>query len=62
MWSGEDDPADTLIPRLLAMGADVRRIHFVGSVNDMHGRRAFDPATDVRMWPIGSASAATWDC
>ena len=32
IWSGEDDPADTLVPRLLAAGADLRRVHFVGSV------------------------------
>jgi len=29
IWSGEDDPADTLLPRLLAMGADRRRVYFV---------------------------------
>ena len=49
IWSGEDDPADTLIPRLLAMGADVSRIHFVGNVHDSRGMRSFDPASDVRL-------------
>ena len=49
IWSGEDDPADTLIPRLLAMGADVSRMYFVGAVHDDRGRRAFDPATDVAL-------------
>jgi len=49
IWSGEDDPADTLVPRLLAMGADLSHIHFVGNVNDERGLRAFDPATDVRL-------------
>src|SRR6476469_8713390 len=29
IWSGEDDPADTLLPRLIAAGADKSRIHFV---------------------------------
>ena len=29
MWSGEDDPADTLLPRLMAMGADVARVFFI---------------------------------
>lgn len=47
MWSGEDDPADTLVPRLTAMGADLTRIYFVGGVYDDQGRRAFDPASDV---------------
>ncbi len=47
IWSGEDDPADTLAPRLAAMGADLKRVHFVASVHDAHGRRAFNPSTDV---------------
>ncbi|MEW8615742.1 MAG: AAA family ATPase, partial [Candidatus Thiodiazotropha sp.] len=29
IWSGEDDPQDTLIPRLHACGADLSRVHFV---------------------------------
>ncbi|MBT9488835.1 MAG: AAA family ATPase [Rubrivivax sp.] len=46
IWSGEDDPKDTLVPRLRAMGADMSRVHFVDGV--MEGdRRPFDPATDV---------------
>ena len=57
IWSGEDDPADTLVPRLLAMGANLARVHFVGSVNDARGLRAFDPAADV---PLLSARFA--DC
>ncbi len=47
IWSGEDDPADTLVPRLLAAGADVTRVHCVGDVHDPEGRRPFDPARDV---------------
>src|SRR5205807_366348 len=47
MWSGEDDAADTLVPRLVAMGADLSRIHFVGDVKEPHGRRPFDPARDM---------------
>ncbi len=47
MWSGEDDPADTLAPRLLATGADLRRVQFVTAARDEHGRRAFDPARDM---------------
>lgn len=46
IWSGEDSHADTLVPRLLASGADCQRIHFVGKVDDAEGRRPFDPATD----------------
>ena len=44
IWSGEDDPRDTLLPRLLACGADVTRIWFVGDVHDGTEPQAFDPA------------------
>lgn len=47
IWSGEDDPADTLVPRLLASNADLKRVHFVGAAIDMDGRRSFDPARDM---------------
>jgi putative DNA primase/helicase len=47
IWSGEDDPADTLVPRLKASGADMRRIFFVGDVREDGENRAFDPATDA---------------
>ena len=46
IWSGEDDPADTLVPRLIAAGADLARIHFVKGVED-GGKRSFDPAKDM---------------
>lgn len=29
IWSGEDDHADTLVPRLMAMGADMTRVYFI---------------------------------
>lgn len=48
IWSGEDDPADTLVPRLLAAGADLARIKFISATVEEGGeRRPFDPATDV---------------
>ncbi|WP_295386181.1 AAA family ATPase [uncultured Thiodictyon sp.] len=47
MWSGEDDPRDTLVPRLIAAGADLDRFHFVDSCIDARGPRPFDLATDV---------------
>lgn len=47
IWSGEDGLEDTLAPRLLAMGADLRRIHFVDGCTDAGGHRAFDPAMDA---------------
>jgi hypothetical protein len=47
IWSGEDDPADTLLPRLVAAGADLERIKFISAVNDGEGIRSFDPARDM---------------
>ncbi|MEW8287246.1 MAG: AAA family ATPase [Candidatus Thiodiazotropha endolucinida] len=47
IWSGEDDPQDTLIPRLHACGADLSRIHFVSDVHQEGDSRPFDPAYDV---------------
>ena len=48
VWSGEDDPADTLVPRLLAAGADLSRVRFVGEVRENGERYPFDPARDVQ--------------
>ena len=47
IWSGEDDPADTLVPRLMASGANLDAVFFIGSVFDADGRRPFDPARDI---------------
>lgn len=47
IWSGEDDPADTLIPRLELAGADLNRVYFVEAVRDGNEKRTFDPARDV---------------
>lgn len=47
VWSGEDDPADTLIPRLKAMGADLDRVLFVGGVQAKGKERPFDPSHDM---------------
>jgi putative DNA primase/helicase len=47
IWSGEDGIADTLLPRLIANGADRSRVHFVRDTITDGGRRAFDPATDT---------------
>lgn len=47
VWSGEDDPADTLLPRLIASGGDRGKVFFVsGTIVD--GRpQPFDPARDM---------------
>lgn len=60
VWSGEDDPADTLLPRLLAAGAARERCFFVGGTRDADGNvRPFDPATDLD--DLGAAIEAIGD-
>lgn len=47
IWSGEDSVKDILIPRLLAVGADMKCVHFIGDVKHGDELRSFDPATDI---------------
>lgn len=47
IWSGEDDPADTLLPRLIAAGADISRVHFVSGTRTDGELQPFDPACDM---------------
>lgn len=47
IWSGEDDPADTLIPRLALSGADLYRVYFIADIREGNERRSFDPARDM---------------
>lgn len=47
IWSGEDDPSDTLMPRLIAAGANPNRVFFVGDNTVAGESRPFDPAKDV---------------
>jgi len=47
VWSGEDGVSETLIPRILAHGGNLKNIKFVSNVIDFEGNaRPFDPATD----------------
>lgn len=67
IWSSEDDPADTLVPRLMAAGADLGRVHIIqGRVNGAGEREPFDPATDFDLLKeavesIGGASLLLLD-
>jgi putative DNA primase/helicase len=45
--SAEDDPADTIVPRLIAAGADRSRIRTVKAVKDVNGERPFDLSVDL---------------
>ena len=46
-WSGEDDNADTLNPRLRAAGANMDRVFTVDGMRDGSERYPFDPARDM---------------
>jgi len=47
IWSGEDDNADTLNPRLRVAGADMDKIFTVKAVEERGASFTFDPARDV---------------
>ena len=47
MWSGEDDPKDTLVPRFRAAGADMTRVFLVDGIRKDGERLPFDPARDT---------------
>jgi len=47
IWSGEDDPKDTLVPRLRAAGADLSRVYIISGVQAGQDVRAFDPSKDM---------------
>lgn len=48
IWSSEDDPADTLVPRLIAAGADLSRVHIIqGRTNAQGDADPFDPSNDI---------------
>lgn len=55
-WSGEDSNAG-LKARLVASGADLRRIRFVGDVGALGEARSFDPASDMALLQAAAESS-----
>lgn len=49
IWSGEDDHADTLLPRLLAAGANRDRCYFVSGTRVGGALQSFDPARHMAL-------------
>ena len=47
--SAEDGPSDTIIPRLLAAGADLNRVYVVSAVRDPKGWRALNLQQDLEL-------------
>jgi putative DNA primase/helicase len=58
IWSGEDSQADTLVPRLMAAGADLNKVQFVDDTVANYELRAFDPATDMQLLMHKAATIA----
>jgi AAA domain len=46
--SAEDDPADTIRPRLEACGANLDRVHIIEAIRDKRGDRFFNLKTDLK--------------
>ncbi len=57
IWSGEDDPTDTLVPRLIVAGANMSRIFFVGQTIEKGKARSFNPGKDIEPLEQAIASA-----
>ena len=47
IWTGEDDVCDTLTPRLMAMGADLDKVHFIQGMKTGTDERPFEPSSDM---------------
>ena len=47
VWTGEDDPGDTLNPRFVGMGGNLARIHYVTSIRVDGEEKTFAPARDL---------------
>ncbi len=56
IWSGEDSTEDTLVPKLMAAGADLSNIYFIGDTTQNGDRRSFDPALDMQALTIQAAT------
>jgi putative DNA primase/helicase len=48
-FNAEDDARDTIVPRLVAAGADLSRIHFVNGVRDDGGDKMFSLVTNLSL-------------
>ncbi len=59
IWSSEDDAGDTLIPRLMANGADRSRISLIKAIRDKRGKRPFDPSKDMPALQMALAGGDT---
>jgi hypothetical protein len=61
LMSAEDDPARTIVPRLVAAGADLSRIHVIESIKLANGSDAL-PSLRADLDAISAAAARLGDC
>lgn len=54
--SAEDDPADTIRPRLDSAGADANRVYILTAMRGERGDRAFDLSRDLSALEVAAAS------
>jgi putative DNA primase/helicase len=47
--SAEDGVADTIVPRLMAAGADCEHVQIISAVKDQAGRRGFNLSADLKL-------------
>lgn len=47
IWSSEDNVEDTLVPRLIAAGAEMAHCHFIDGITLNNEKLPFDPAQDI---------------
>ncbi len=59
--SAEDDPARTIVPRLIAAGADLPRVHILKSVI-LDNRREAPPRLDIHLAALVTAIERVGDC
>jgi hypothetical protein len=58
-FSAEDDIEDTVVPRLVAAGANLDKVEIVGKTRSSDGERMFNLATDLELLRKKSTSSAT---
>lgn len=66
IWTGEDGVADTIIPRLIAAGANMNRVWILTCTEENGRQRSFDPSMDLerlmqRVAEIGDVSLIVVD-
>jgi hypothetical protein len=55
IWSREDSAVNTLVPRLMAAGTYLSKVHFVRDTTDNLELNGFDPASDMRLLMMKAA-------